>query len=156
MESDRQNKSRYWLLSCRVPVKGETLSYWCPSSNSASTYLGTAQQITWVQHLWHDRFVNKKNWGSCRLCLWILYDSTKLSAVSVDEGKRVRWKQEMTPFGNEVDWLAQVFMVLSKRVVGAFQKNRRCFLKESTMLKGSSQYTFRNHLTAMPWEIVVW
>ena len=40
----------------------------------------------------------------------------------------------MTPFGNEVDWLAQVFMVLSKRVVGARRKNRRCFPKESTML----------------------
>ena len=46
--------------------------------------------------------------------------------------------------------------VLSKRVVVAKQKNRRCFLKEATMLRGSSQYTLRNHLTAMPWEIVVW
>ena len=24
------------------------------------------------------------------------------------------------------------------------------------MLKGSSQYTFRNHLTAMPWKAVIW
>ena len=30
--------------------------------------------------------------------------------------------------------LAQVFMVLSKRVVGAFQKNRRCSAKESSVL----------------------
>ena len=45
--------------------------------------------------------------------------------------------------------------VLSKRIVGARQKNRRCFLKEATMLKGSNQYTFRNHLTAMPWEVVI-
>ncbi|MDD7107501.1 MAG: hypothetical protein PUI10_02970 [Prevotellaceae bacterium] len=30
--------------------------------------------------------------------------------------------------------LAQVFMVLSKRVVGAFQKNRRCSAKEATIL----------------------
>ena len=44
--------------------------------------------------------------------------------------------------------------VLSKRIVGARQKNRRCFLKEATMLRGSSQYTLRNHLTAMHWEIV--
>ena len=51
--------------------------------------------------------------------------------------------------------MTQVFMVLSKRVVGAKQKNRRFFLKEATMLKGSSQYTLRNHLTAMPWEIVI-
>ena len=46
--------------------------------------------------------------------------------------------------------------VLSKRVVGAKYKNRRCSAKESTMLKGSSQYTFRNHLTAMPWKAVIW
>ena len=44
--------------------------------------------------------------------------------------------------------------ILSKRIVGARQKNRRCFLKEATMLRGSSQYTLRNHLTAMHWEIV--
>ena len=51
--------------------------------------------------------------------------------------------------------LAQVFMVLSKRVVGARQKNRRCSAKEATMLKGSSQYTLRYQVTAMPWEVVV-
>ena len=61
----------------------------------------------------------------------------------------------MNPLGNEVDGLAQVFMVLSKRVVGARRKNRRCFLKEATMLRGSSQYTLRYHLTAMPWEVVI-
>ena len=44
--------------------------------------------------------------------------------------------------------------VLSKRIVDSKQKNRRCFLKEATMLRGSSQYTLRNHLTAMHWEIV--
>ena len=44
--------------------------------------------------------------------------------------------------------------VLSKRIDGAQQKNRRLFLKESTMLKGSSQYTLRCQLTAMPWEVV--
>ena len=61
----------------------------------------------------------------------------------------------MTPWGNEVDGLAQVFMVLSKRIVGSRQKNRRCFLKEATMLRESSQYTLRYHLTAMPWEVVI-
>ena len=50
--------------------------------------------------------------------------------------------------------LAQVFMVLSKRVVGARQKNPILF-KEATMLRGSSQYTLRYHLTAMPWEVVI-
>ena len=62
----------------------------------------------------------------------------------------------MTSLENEVDGqLAQVFTMLSKRVVGAFQKNRRFFLKESTMLRGSSQYTLRYHLTAMPWKAVI-
>ena len=73
--------------------------------------------------------------------------------------------------------LAQVFMVLSKRVVGAQQKSRRCSAKESsvlgkrivgsqqknrrfsakesTVLRGSSQYTLRYYLTAMPWEAVM-
>ena len=46
-------------------------------------------------------------------------------------------------------------MVFGKRVVGARQKNRRCFLKESTMLRGSCQYTRRYHLTAMPWKVVI-
>ena len=45
--------------------------------------------------------------------------------------------------------------VLGKRIVGAKQKNRRFFLKEATMLRGSSQYTLRYHLTAMPWEAVI-
>ena len=53
-----------------------------------------------------------------------------------------------------IDW-AKVFMVLSKRVVGSRQKNRRCSAKESTVLRGSSQYTLRNHLTAMHWEAVI-
>ena len=61
----------------------------------------------------------------------------------------------MNPLGKEVDGLAQVFMVLGKRVVGAFQKHRRFFLKESTMLRGSSQYTLRYQLTTMPWEVVI-
>ena len=31
-----------------------------------------------------------------------------------------------------------------------------CSAKESTVLRGSSQYTLRNHLTAMPWKAVIW
>ena len=96
--------------------------------------------------------------------------SAQLSAVSVDEEKRVRCNKEMTPWGNEVDGLTQVFVgarqknrrcfpkessILSKRIVGARQKNRRFSAKESTMLRESSQYTLRNHLTAMPWEVVI-
>ena len=61
----------------------------------------------------------------------------------------------MNHLGNEVDGLTQVFTMLSKRVVDARQKNRRFFLKEATMLRGSSQYTLRYHLTAIPGELVI-
>ena len=40
--------------------------------------------------------------------------------------KRVRWNKEKTPLGNEVDWLAQVFV------------GRRCSAKESTILSKRS------------------
>ena len=36
--------------------------------------------------------------------------------------------------------------VLSKRIDGAKQKNRRCEAKEATVVRGSNQYTLRNHL----------
>ena len=112
----------------------------------------------------HDCFVNQKQEGLVAGVCWFSMTSVKLSADSVDEGKRVRWNKEKTPLGNEVDWMAQVFIgakkknrrfsakestMLNKRVVGAQQKNRRCSAKESTMLRESSQYTLRNHLTAM-------
>ena len=45
--------------------------------------------------------------------------------------------------------------VLGKRIDGAKQKNRRFFLKEATMLRGSSQYTLRYHLTAIDREVVI-
>ena len=51
--------------------------------------------------------------------------------------------------------------MLSKRSDDSKQKNQRCkakestiLLKEATMLRGSSQYTLRYHLTAMHREIV--
>ena len=112
----------------------------------------------------HDCFVNPKTGGSCGGVCWFSMTSVKLSADSVDEGKRVRWNKEKTPLENEVNWLAQVFIgakkksrrfsakessVLGKRIVGSRQKNRRFSAKESTMLRESSQYTLRNHLTAM-------
>ena len=53
-----------------------------------------------------------------------------------------------------IDW-PKYSSVLSKRSVDSKQKNRRCSAKESTMLRGSSQYTLRYHLTAMPWEVVI-
>ena len=61
-----------------------------------------------------------------------------------------------------IDWpkyswcFPQESSVLSKRSVDSKQKNRRLFLKEATMLKGSSQYTLRYHLTAMHREVVIW
>ena len=94
-------------------------------SNSASTYLGTAHSVTRIQHVRYDRFVYKNRRVLLAGVCWFSRTAAKLSTISVDEGKRVLWNKEKTPLGNEVDWLAQVFMVLSKRVVGAFQKNRR-------------------------------
>ena len=44
-----------------------------------------------------------------------------------------------------IDW-PKYSSVLSKRSVDSKQKNRRCSAKESTMLRGSNQYTLRNHL----------
>ena len=41
--------------------------------------------------------------------------------IQLMKRKRVRRKLEMNPLGNEVDLNTQVFMVLSKRVVGARQ-----------------------------------
>ena len=53
--------------------------------------------------------------------------------------KRDWWNQKMTPWGNEVDWMAQVFMVLSKRVDDAkrkqsiyFQKSLNCYAVEGS------------------------
>ena len=53
-----------------------------------------------------------------------------------------------------IDW-PKYSSVLSKRSVDSKQKNRRCSAKESTMLRGSSQYTLRYHLTAMHREVVI-
>ena len=60
-----------------------------------------------------------------------------------------------------IDWSkyswcsAKESSVLSKRIVDSKQKNRRFFLKEATMLKGSSQYTLRYYLTAMYREVII-
>ena len=83
--------------------------------------------------------------------------SAKLSIICVDEEKkesveirkRLLWEMKL------IEW-PKYSSVLRKRIVGAKQKNRRLFLKEATMLKGSSQYTFRYHLTAMHREVVIW
>ena len=65
------------------------------------------------------------------------------------------YTREHEPSHKWVNLLAKVLMVLSKRVVDSKRKKRRCFLKESTMLRGSSQYTLRYHLTAMHREVVI-
>ena len=130
----RQSKERLRLIDARYPI--------------ASTYLGTTWQITRVQHVRYDRCVNKNT----KVLLAVSVDSVWILSscllIQLMKRKRVWWKQEMTPLGNEVDWMAQVF-------IGAKKKNRRFSAKESTMLRGSSQYTLRYHLTAMPWEVVI-
>ena len=60
----------------------------------------------------------------------------------------VKFITEQAASDNKVDGMAQVFMVKSKRIIGAQQKSRRCYEKESSVLRGSSQYTLRNHLIA--------
>ena len=105
---------------CRVPVKEETPSHWCPSSKRASANLGTALQITRVQYVRYERFVNKNTrvlWQVSVDVVWLL---SSCLLIQLMKRKRVRWKQEMTPFGNEVDWLLQASTVTWKRVVGAF------------------------------------
>ena len=95
---------------------------------------------------------------------WFNMTSAKLSIICVDEEKkesveirkRLLWEMKLIDWSKYSWCSAKESSVLSKRIVGAQQKNRRCSAKESTMLKGSSQYTLRYHLTAMPWEVVVW
>ena len=79
--------------------------------------------------------LSTKTGGSCWQVsvdsVWLL---SSCLLIQLMKRKRVRRSLEMNPLGNEVDWLAQVFMVFSKRVVGARRKNRRCSAKESTIL----------------------
>ena len=135
-----------------MPVKEETPSHWCPFSNSASTYLGTALQITWVQHLRHERFVNKKQEGLVAGVCWCSMTSVKLSADSVDEEKKSpvkagndsfwKWSWLTSPsIHGDLKKSRRCFLkessILSKRIVGAKRENRRFFLKESSVLMGS-------------------
>ena len=62
---------------------------------------------------------------------------------------------KLIDFSKHPRWLEKESSVLSKRIVDSKQKNRRCSAKESTMLRGSSQYTLRYHLTAMHREVVI-
>lgn len=62
--------------------------------------------------------------------------------------KRLLWEMKL------IDW-PKYSSVLSKRSVDSKQKNRRCSAKESTMLRESSQYTLRYHLTAIDREVVI-
>ena len=55
--------------------------------------------------------------------VWLL---SSCLLIQLMKRKRVRWKQEMTPFGNEVNGLLQASTVTWKRVVDSKQKNRRC------------------------------
>ena len=69
-----QLRKRLRLIDARSPI--------------ASTYLGTTQQITRVQHVGYDRFVNKKNEGLVGSVCGFSMTSAKLSADSVDEEKK--------------------------------------------------------------------
>ena len=113
-----------------MPVKEETPSHWCPSFNSASTYLGTALQITRVQYVRYERFVNKKQEDLVAGVCWCSMTSVKLSADSVDEEKKSPVKA-----GNDSFW--KWSWLTSPSIHGDLKKSRRCFLKESSVLMGS-------------------
>ena len=128
------------------------MSHWCPSSNSASTYLGTALQITRVQYVRYERFVNQKQEGLVAGVCWCSMTSVKLSADSVDEEKKSpekagndsfwKWSWLTSPsIHGDLKKSRRCFLkessILSKRIVGAKRENRRFFLKESSVLMGS-------------------
>ena len=77
----------------------------------------------------------KKTGGSCRRCLLIQYDfyqavynfSWWREKESIEIRKRLLWEMKL------IDW-PKYSSVLWKRVVGAFQKTRRCSAKESSVL----------------------
>ncbi|MDY3294635.1 MAG: hypothetical protein SOX40_01980 [Bacteroidaceae bacterium] len=81
----RQPKERLRLIDARSPI--------------ASTYLGTTQQITRVQHVRYDRCVNKKNEGLVGSVCGFSMTSAKLSADSVDEEKKSLVKAGNDSFG---------------------------------------------------------
>ena len=108
-------------------------------------------------------FCQHKQEGLVEGVCWCSMTSVKLSADSVDEEKKNPMKAGNDSFW-KWSWLtgpsirrcsAKESSVLSKRIVDSKQKNRRCYEKESTMLRGSSQYTLRYHLTAMYREVVI-
>ena len=110
-----------------APAKGETTSHWHLSSNRAGTYLCTAQQITRVQHVRYDRFVNKNRRVLLAGVCWFSMNSVKLSADSVDEEKKSPEKSGNESFG-KWSWLT------GPSIHGAQQKSRRCSAKESSVL----------------------
>ena len=121
-------------------------------SNSTSPYLGTALQITRVQYVRYERFVNQKQEGLVAGVCWFSMTSVKLSADSVDEEKKSPVKAGNDSFW-KWSWLTSPSIhsdlkksrrcyekessILSKRIVGAKRENRRFFLKESSVLMGS-------------------
>ena len=101
-------------------------------------------------------FCQQKNWKVLWLVsvdvVWLL---SSCLLIQLMKRKRVRWKQEMTPLGNEMidfskhpRWLEKESSILSKRIVGAKRENRRCSWEVS-------QYTLRSHLTAMYREVII-
>ena len=90
----------------------------------------------------------KKQEGLVAGVCWCSMTSVKLSADSVDEEKKSPVKA-----GNDSFW--KWSWLTGPSIHGAQQKSRRCSAKESSVLRGSSQYTLRNQLTAMHREVVI-
>ena len=116
--------STFFSLLWRAQARGEAQYQSCPSSNRASTYLCTDQQITWLSMFDMTVLSTKTRWY-CGMCLLILYDYAKLSIISS------WWREKVT--GEIRKWLLWEMKLIewpkyswcSAKVVGAFQKNRR-------------------------------
>ena len=102
-------------------------------------------------------FYQQKQDGIVACVCWFSMIMPSCLLFLVDEEKKRLVKSENDSFGKWmlIEWpkyswcSAKESSVLSKRSDDSKQKNRRFFLKEATMLRGSSQYTLRYHLIAL-------
>ena len=146
-----------------MPVKEETPSRWCCYPTAQAYILARPNKTPEFRMSDMTVLSNKDQEGLVAGVCWFKYDFCQavynfswwrekepgeIRKRHLGEMKLMDWPKYSRCFPKESS-------VLSKRSVDSKQKNRRCSAKESTMLKGSSQYTFRKHLTAMPWEVVI-
>ena len=133
--------STFFSLLWRAQARGEAQYQSCPSSNRASTYLSRPNKPPGSAcSIWP--FYQQKQDGIVACVCWFCMIMPSCLLFLVDEEKKRLVKSENDSFG-KWSWLN------GPSIHGAQQKSRRCFPKEATMLKGSSQYTLRYHLIAL-------